>query len=512
MGTSIRRFFVVVFVASLMVGLLASGATAFGAPVEFPPGVSSTTNLPLPSWHWGWGNTLTPDFTLSFDVAAYGVFYVVDRSASRPMSSAEATMVGSPYSHSLLSGTTMFTSIVAIQGTYDSPPAGGWPAKTPAMTDPREGYWYLHALPYSYDILTGTLAFGTQVDAPIAIDLTPPTAPTGVVLSPGSTSVVGTSRVRIFWNGLDYDRLSGTAYYSIFDNGERIVSGVDGTKLSKEPSSPPIWYDPSWPLGYDFTIEDLSAGPHEFYVTATDRATNEGPKSASAFIVVDPDAPTITLTTPDVSGPGAFEWLTATAVDSGGVRYVDWWIDSTYLGRSTGTGDAAAPSLEMHTIRADTGSFVRGYHTVIARVTDEFGRTAVARKSMRIIGSSSRFISAVTDSPDPFFPNKRDGYKDDSIVRFTLYRRAMVWMLIYDSAGNRVRLVTSTWKNRGRRSLKWDGKLDDGKTVAADGTYRIYVGADDGRGNVYFSRARTTKLRSFIVQRLGHNRVRLLFR
>jgi hypothetical protein len=125
---------------------------------------------------------------------------------------------------------------------------------------------------------------------------------------------------------------------------------------------------------------------------------------------------------------------------------------------------------------------------------------------------SGGIISRVTDSPDPFYPRIRNGYKDDSIVRFTLSRRAMVWLLVYNAAGERVRLVTGTWTGRGRRSLKWDGKLDDGQTVAPDGTYRMYVGADDARGNVYFSTAKATKLRSFIVKRLGRNRVRLIFK
>jgi hypothetical protein len=125
--------------------------------------------------------------------------------------------------------------------------------------------------------------------------------------------------------------------------------------------------------------------------------------------------------------------------------------------------------------------------------------------------ATKSIISRVSDTPDPFYPRIRNGYKDDSIVRFTLSRGAMVWLLVYDQAGARVRLVTGTWRSRGRRSLKWDGKLDDG-TIAPDGTYWIYVGADDARGNVYFSAARSTRLRSFIVRRLAKNRVRLIFK
>jgi hypothetical protein len=38
------------------------------------------------------------------------------------------------------------------------------------------------------------------------------------------------------------------------------------------------------------------------------------------------------------------------------------------------------------------------------------------------------------------------------------------------------------------------------------------VGADDGAGHVTISRARTTSLRWYIVQRLGHGSVRIVYR
>jgi hypothetical protein len=514
MRTSIRRFVAVTFVAVVALALLCgTAAFAVAAPVILPAGVSSLSNPPLPDWHWGWGNSLTPDYGISFAGGAYGVYYVVDRDAVRPMSASEATMSGSPYSRSLLTDGLSFSYKVAIQGTYDNPPLIGWPSATPEMTDPREGLWYLHLLPYSYDSATGVVTFGAQVDVPVGLDLTPPTAPTGVTLAPSSPTVINTSRVDLHWNGLDYDKLSGTAYYSIFDNGERIVSAFDGTKHSSTlPSSPPVWYDPMWPLGYDFTVEDLAAGTHEFYVTATDHASNEGPKSTSVFVTVDPDAPLITLTTPAVAGPRAFEQLTADVADAGGVQFVDWWIDSTYVGRSSApNGTATDPAFDRYAIFASTGSMLRGAHTVAARVTDMYGRTTSAFKTMTIVGSNAQFVTRVSDSPDPFYPVIRNGYKDDSIVRFRLLRRAMVWLAIYDSSGTKVRLVTGTWRTRGWRSLKWNGRKDDG-TMAPDGTYTIYVGADDGAGNVTWSAPRTTKLRSFIIRRLSRNRVRLIFK
>jgi hypothetical protein len=417
MGTSIRRLVFVILAATL--GLAVTAAGAAGVPVVLdprPPGVSSVSNPD--GWRGGWGNTLLPDYAMSVPVgpdstAAAGVYYIVNRSPATAMSPASTDH----YFHSLVADGTMFTKIVDIGGTYAYAPSGGSP----------QGVWYLHVLPYTFtDGLQDFSASPVILNVPIGIDLTPPSAPHNARVSPDPSvapstfGVTSSTRATVYWDGHDYDSLSGTAYYSIYVNGIKTVSGATDALMSVPASAPPVWYRSTWTSGYSFTIEDMPAGRNEIRVTATDRAGNESGSSNAAVMF-------------------------------NGVRF--------------GVASSHGPK-----------------------------------------------ITHVTDSPDPFYPVKRDGYRDDSIVRFTLSKRAMVWLLVYDSAGNRVRLVTSTWKSRGRRSLKWDGKLDDGKTVAASGTYKIYVGADDGAGHVTISRVRKTTLRSYIVQRLGHGRVRIVFK
>jgi hypothetical protein len=421
MRTSIRRLFFVILAATL--GLMITAAGAAGAPLgplPVPPDASSASN-PFDTWRGGWGNTLFPEYTLGTGGAA-GVYYIVNRSPATAMSPASTDH----YFHSLVGDGTLFTKIVDVDGTYVYPPPGGWVYSGPARSDLREGVWYLHVLPYTF--VDGLQDFGLAVTlhVPIGIDLTAPSAPHNVRVSPNPSvapstfGVTSSTRATVYWDGHEYDTMSGTAYYSIYVNGVRKVSGGPDALMSVPASAPPVWYRSTWTSGYSFTIEDMPVGRNEVRVTATDLAGNESGVSNDAVMF-------------------------------NGVRF--------------GVASSHGPR-----------------------------------------------ITHVTDSPDPFYPNKRDGYRDDSIVRFTLSKRSMVWLLVYDSAGNRVRLVTAGWRSRGRRSLKWDGTLDDGTTVAADGTYKIYVGADDGAGHVTMSRARTTKLRSFIVQRLGHNSVRLLFR
>jgi hypothetical protein len=422
MRTNIRRFVVVILAAALVLAITATGAAGAPlGPLPVPLEASSASN-PFDGWRGGWGNTLFPDYTLSTGGAA-GVYYIVDRSPGTVMSPAST----GHYFHSIIGDGTLFTKIVDIEGTYAYPPSGGWVYSGPARSDLREGVWYLHVLPYTF--VDGLQDFGlvpVTIHVPIGIDLTAPSAPHNVRVSPNPSvapstfGVTSSTRATVYWDGHDYDTMSGTAYYSIYVNGVKRVSGAPDAPVSVPASAPPVWYRSTWTSGYSFTIEDMPVGRNEVLVTATDLAGNESGASNAAVMF-------------------------------NGIRF--------------GVASSHGPR-----------------------------------------------ITHVTDSPDPFYPGKRDGYRDDSIVRFTLSKRSMVWLLVYDSSGDRVRLVTAGWRSRGRRSLKWDGKLDDGKTVAPDGTYKIYVGADDGRGHVTISRARTTQLRSYIVQRLGHGSVRIVYR
>jgi hypothetical protein len=418
MGTSIRRFVFVILAATLGLAITATGAAGAPlGPLTIPAGVSSVSNPPG-GWRGGWGNTLLPDYTVSAAVgpdstAAAGVYYIVNRSSATAMAPASRDH----YFHSLVADGTMFTKFVDIEGTYAYSGSGG----------SREGVWYLHVLPYTFtDGLQDFSVSPVTYHVPIGIDLTPPSTPHNVRVSPDPSvapstyGVTSSTRATVYWDGHDYDSLSGTAYYSIYVNGLKAVSGAGDAFMSVPASAPPVWYRSTWTSGYSFTIEDMPAGRNEVQVTATDRAGNESALGEAVVIF-------------------------------NGIRF--------------GVASSHGPR-----------------------------------------------ITRLSDSPDPFYPAKRDGFRDDSIVRFTLSKRAMVWLLVYDSYGTRVRLVTAGWRSRGRRSLKWDGKLDDGKTVAPHGTYRIYVGADDGAGHVTISRARTTSLRWYIVQRLGHGSVRIVYR
>jgi hypothetical protein len=501
MRSRIRRLFVVVIAASLAVAMVAT--TAAAAPLVVPAGVTSVSNPNLVTggahaWSAGWGNVFKPDYAIVLPAGTTGAYYLVDRAATTVLSTATLGL----YRWTPIAGGTLFNYTVDLE----SPPGTGWEYTDPSAVDVREGVWYLHVLPV--DASGGTPLFGTQLDIPVGIDVGAPAQVTNVLVTPdpftvlpATSIVVPGSAATVVWGGSEYDPLSGSAYFSVYVDGARVVSGETtvGTAVPWT-SGAPMWYSALWTAPYKVSIENFAPGRHEIQVSITDRGGNEGAKSATAVVWSDPDVPTISLTTPSRSG--RYAPLTCVASDAGGVARVEWSVDGVPVGSSW-----TAP----YSLTADLLGFGVGTHTVTGRVFDAYGRSASASAPITVYNLTVPRITRVTDSPDPFYPVIRNGYKDDSIVRFTLSESAMVWLLVYDSAGNKVRLVTDTWRRRGRRSIKWNGLKDDG-TMAPDGTYTIYVGADDAAGNVGWSVPRTTKLRSFIVKRLGRNRVRLIFK
>jgi hypothetical protein len=363
------------------------------------------------------------------------------------------------------------------------------PPSTAGIVDPIEGTWFLTArgvVSSEYPPLSSTLR-----KVQFVIDVTPPAAPTGVVALDGlpATTWIGSARRDIRWNnavaaGLaQYDALSGDAYYAI------TLNGVDVAQSRPFLSS----------LYNYCSLEGLLPGTNVIGISVVDRAGNRGAET-KLTLLADIAFPTISNTSPDWCG--RFAYLTCVASDDAGISGVRYTVD----GIDAGTSYAAPYSLTVDMVR-----FGVGYHTVTATAIDMAGRTASASKTIRVINTHAPIITGISDSPDPFYPVIRNRYKDDSIVRFKISEGAMVWLYVSDTAGNKVRLVTATWRRRGRNTIKWNGRKDDG-SMAPDGTYVYYVGADDAAGNVCWSRPGTTRLRSFIVKRLGKNRVRLIFK
>ena len=324
-----------------------------------------------------WGNSLHPDFSLpaGSEVASFpadgegdvvGMLYdvrrspeLIDQTVPKNYFRSVRPMVNIFATH--LDTTIDMASVMAY------PPLGGWPAPDPGTEQPVEGIWYLQYKAFTdlgwAESPTNYVRFG--------IDLTSPTAPTGLVASPTTGTplpgnVTAGTRMHFTWLSGDYDELSGVSYYQVLLDGVKVIP--DGANDQGRVVDIPGRAEPA------VTIENLTAGKHTFEVEAVDRAGNVGAATSTA-VYSDPDTPTISITSPSGSLIGVKPTVSATAADQGGVVSVVFRLDGTLISTMN-----SAP----YSSRVDLSAFSDGPHTLTATVTDRFGRTATASKSVTL--------------------------------------------------------------------------------------------------------------------------------
>jgi hypothetical protein len=491
----------------------ASVSTAYAAISDIPdPVLTSTTN---PStiqnagdtadtwWRMGWGTARVPVFVLTLpSVSApefvYGNLYAVDRSPATIVNAATPDLY---YRSARPDGVNLVQSI-PLDSMLLYPPLAGLPLE-PGATEAIEGRWYYH-----YRFFSNLQYSLTQINVPFGIDVTPPGAVTGLMARPaagvaGDPNVwYGSARTHLTWDPGTYDALSGDGYYQVLIDDSAVIP-----EISAGPTQGRVYSLPGLPTPSSITIENVPAGRHKISVVVVDRATNQGAAS-STYFNSDPDVPSIALTTPDVCGTSVN--LTCNATDGGGVAFVDWFVDGVYVGRG---------STSPFNIVADMTGFSIGAHTIMGRATDMMGRTASASKAIvrtSAVGSSGTsapsggipWVTSLRDSPDPFYPIRRDGYRDNSTIRFRVAKKAFVYVIIRDSSGKMVNVLYAGWRRRGSNTIKWNGNRWDGGPQVDTYTYQVV--ADDGYGNVASATGRTS-VRAFIVRRLSRGRIRLIY-
>ena len=365
---------------ALSTGFLTNGAPWFDGPKDF----TSVTNPLGDKWRVdsndvAWGNSLHPDFTLQAgsEVASFsaegegnsaGMLYDVRRlpeliDATKPAAYFRSVRPMSNLYATHLDGTIDMASVVTY-GTSETV------SPVPlAAEQPVEGVWYLHYKAFTdlgwAESATNYVRFG--------IDLTPPTAPTGLKASPTTdTALAGRTtagtRMHFTWLTGDYDLLSGVAYYQVLLDGVKVIPSEGGDDQGRVVDIPGR-AEPA------VTIENLGAGQHTFAVQAVDRAGNVG-SATSTVVYSDPDTPTITITSPTGSVVGVRPTVSATAADQGGVVSVIFKLDGTTLAMET-----AAP----YSTTVDLSGFSAGVaHDLTATVTDRLGRTVTAHKTITI--------------------------------------------------------------------------------------------------------------------------------
>ncbi|MDO8964078.1 MAG: Ig-like domain-containing protein [Coriobacteriia bacterium] len=517
-------------VVAIVVALLAAPSVGYGNETTFTSPTmlgSSSTNPNPPSgdpsfWRQGWGNSVNPNLTVStsgWGRTVDGMYYFVDRLQYHPVDFATTDA----YQHAVFGpGGFHFSGTLDLLGVFAYPPSGGWTYSIPGMTQPYEGEWFMHLEAYGYDA-NGHFAHSVDT-SPVAIfvDVTPPTAVASVTVTPNDGSIVPSetavgsgTRATVYWKGADYDLLSGTAFYRVYVDGqlafngattptmpdlfhENIVTKDFRQTVATETHGPaPIWYNPDWTRSYKVTAEDLAPGRHTLQVSAVDRAENEGAKSAAAVFYSDPDTPTVSITSPTGSHVGRIGVFSADATDAGGMRDVTFLIDGEPIGT-----DSSAP----YSLTKDMLSYPDKSYTLTVQARDMFGRIASRSKEI-IVDKVVPVASSFRHGPSPFFPVKRDRYKDYSTISFSLNRSAYVALSITNSSGTVVRTYSKSGV-AGANSFRWDGKWSDGKVRTGRFGYQLRV--YDGYGGSTYTTKLTTTIRNYEIVKIGRNRVKIV--
>ncbi len=485
-----------------------------GDDEAFSQEVTATTkthpNIPADSnvfWRQGWGNSLYPQFEAtppSADPLQYGfatgMLYTLD------MTPTTVIDPGKPanYFKSSLGGGTNLSQTVDLVGTFNHPPAGGWPnINLGGEVQPYEGLWYFHFLPFT------TKAVCQQVTShvTIGVDVTKPRAVTGLSASPSlDASLAGSwtsaSRAHLTWAADRYDDLSGVAYYRVFVDDKPVIPAGETDSLGRI-------FEVLGRTTAAVTIEDMPPGKHKISVIAVDRATNEGP-AANTYFYSDPDVPKIQLVSPTATIIQVKPSLVASASDIGGVKSVVFRID----GISVGTVTTPGSDKVSYSYTPDLSSFPAGTHVLSATVTDMVGRTSVVNKNVTLDKTPVR-VTNFSRTPSIFYPVIREGYYDNSTIKYTLNKAATVTLSIRDSGGTTRKTFTAA-KNAGNNSFTWDGKwASDGKVhIGSSGsaTYYYQITAVDSAAYSATTSKISTTIRNYQLVKTGRNTVKVVRR
>ncbi|PKQ30352.1 MAG: hypothetical protein CVT60_00690 [Actinobacteria bacterium HGW-Actinobacteria-10] len=485
-----RRIKVLLGIVLAAVLVAAFPLTAFADINDLPsPIASSATNPddvndPGSWWRRGWGNSLTPEFTLSVpsaDPTVLGMIYTVDRN---PGTEIDETMVDA-YDIAWDPEGTWLTHTLDIRGIYGSNPALLAATETGARL-PFEGRWQFH-----WSFFNAAQVATRTITGDFGIDVTPPLPVTKLVARPyvsyaGPTDGVwfDSRRAYIVWEDKEYDQLSGTAAYEVWVNDKRLEFDAD---------SPRYVYH----LDHAYTaatLEDLPPGKNKIAVKTVDRATNTAPPTVTYFYS-DPDVPVVKITKPAAGGyVGKNGLFTATATDGAGIQSVRFYIDGVLV-----FTDTVAP----YEFAKDMSVYANGTHEIKVIAKDMFGREVADVRDF-ILDKTPAQLLYVSDSPDPFYPVLIDGYKDISTVNFWSDERVYAYVYYYNSNGS---LFTG---RSGARASGWSQFYWNGRNLENEvglGTYGYRVVLVDRAGNQTVGGLQTTTIRDYELVRVSDNAV-----
>lgn len=495
-------------------------AFALGVPVapafallEDEAKYESSTNPgvgPDVTWRWDWGNTFDINLVVT-TVPGDGAegeltqtdgfiyeFHQIDPSGNGTVTPEWGISSLSPKPEGpFMGGTFDVAGVVAREGwtAYEGSHVAG------------EGMYGLTIRYYNQfrteeETATDSLYFG--------VDLTPPRPVDDLTSTASAVGGNPWSEARwreLRWTPKAYDDLSGVGGFKIKINGTQGPFAKNiAPDLVLEPYGA-LW----WPVVpraqlSNVTVEDLPAGESTIEVITVDRATNEStPRTVKAY--VDPDSPTLSISSPSSNGlVSAKPKLSVVASDAAGISKVRYYVDDQWVGTSATKPFSLSP---------DLSSFTSGTHTLKVIAYDMIGdtagtwrvpHTATASRIFRI-DKTKPTLSSVTGGPTPFYPRKRDGYRDNFVVKFKSSETATAKLVIKDSAGKTWRTLTKSVKP-GSSSLTWNGKSASGSMK--QGTFKWYLTLTDTAGNVSVTKSGKTSVKYYILVRVSGNKVKVI--
>lgn len=508
MKRTAARVVAVVAVTVMVLGAFATSAFALIDDLPDPLGSSATNPGALDNketwWRAGWGHEAYPQFTMNTPgmdpmVQLTGFIYTVDSQVGTVVD----TSTPSKYFVSANPVGTHINQTINIPASFQDPFETG-PHVTPVGANyPYEGAWYLH-----YRFHDNIDEYGRNITAFFGVDRTAPAAVTGLKASPTTDpNVVGvspSSRVNLTWDLAQYDSLSGVAFYQVLIDGqaaipETTVTPTQGRRYELLPN-----YLPNDPTPYNkpvqvnsVTIEDAPAGLHTYSIVCVDRALNEGPATSVTFWS-DPDQPTLSFVSPSGAYIGVTPKITVNAGDAGGVKSVAYYLDGKHIGTSTSAPYSLSPYL---------GSFGAGTHILKGVVTDAYGRTTTATKSVTL-DLTRLSLTRLSLTPNPFFPILVDKYRDTQTVYFYANKPAVVTFTVRTSKGKVVRTMTKS-VNAGKNKFTWDGKWSDDNT-AHTGTFYYRISGIDRAAYTTTTKSLKTVIKNYQIKKLAHNKVTVI--
>ena len=185
--------------------------------------------------------------------------------------------------------------------------------------------------------------------------------------------------------------------------------------------------------------------------------------------------------------------------DAAGIRQVVYRLDGVLLGTKTSSPFSISPNLS---------GFSAGSHTLTAAASDYLGRTVTISTTIKL-DKTPLNITSFSRSASIFYPIKRDGFGDNSTVKFKVNKPSTVTLTIRTSKGSTIRTITKSAVVGKYNKIVWNGKWSkDGKAHTGKYSYQLSgkdaVGYTDKTGKLYVT------IRNYQLKRTAGDSIKVI--